>query len=240
VTYNRKPRFSTCLAANFFGYSIYKYAILIGGGFATRKIGSNISHATAADFEVLIATIRKHQLLDGLRLHRIYYYHSEPLKTAHDKPIGGGKIEFANQPIVARSKKLHDQLVKLPFLALILGELSFHGWAVNQKKLDKALGNSIEIKHEDLKPNITQKGVDMRIGLDIAALTLKKQVEIIVLVTGDSDFVPAMKFARREGAPLYLVPLNQHIRPEMYAHSDMIMDISVVRASLSNVDQASK
>ena len=40
----------------------------------------------------------------------------------------------------------------------------------------------------------------MRVGLDIASLTLKKQVEVIVLVTGDSDFVPAMKFARREGA----------------------------------------
>ena len=36
----------------------------------------------------------------------------------------------------------------------------------------------------------------MRVGLDIASLTLKKQVEVIVLVTGDSDFVPAMKFAR--------------------------------------------
>jgi hypothetical protein len=131
---------------------MHKYAILIDGGFATRKIGSNINHATAADFEVLIATICKHHLLDGLRLHRIYYYDSEPLKTAHDKPIGGGKIEFANQPIVARSKKLHDQLVKLPFLALRLGELSFHSWAVNQKKLDKALGNAIEIEHEESQP----------------------------------------------------------------------------------------
>jgi uncharacterized LabA/DUF88 family protein len=55
-----------------------------------------------------------------------------------------------------------------------------------------------------IEPNIRQKGVDMRIGLDIASLTLKKQVQVIVLVTADSDFIPAMKFARREGAQLVI------------------------------------
>ena len=38
----------------------------------------------------------------------------------------------------------------------------------------------------------------MRIGLDIATITLKKQANIIVLASGDSDFVPAAKLARRK------------------------------------------
>jgi uncharacterized LabA/DUF88 family protein len=42
-----------------------------------------------------------------------------------------------------------------------------------------------------------QKGVDMRIGVDIASITFKKQASTIVLVSGDSDFVPAAKLARR-------------------------------------------
>lgn len=204
---------------------MHQYAILIDGGFAKRKIGSAIKPATAADFETLISAICQHPLLNDLRLHRVYFYDSVPLLTAHEKPLNGGQVEFANQPIANRSKQLHEQLVKLPFVALRLGELSFNGWAVTQKKLDKAPGSTVEIRHEDLKPNITQKGVDMRIGMDIAALTLKKQVQLIVLVTGDSDFVPAMKFARREGAQLYLVPLNQHIKPTMYEHSDMILNL---------------
>ncbi|MCY3544387.1 MAG: NYN domain-containing protein [Chloroflexi bacterium] len=33
----------------------------------------------------------------------------------------------------------------------------------------------------------------MRIGLDIASITLKRQADTIVLVSGDSDFVPAAK-----------------------------------------------
>ena len=67
----------------------------------------------------------------------------------------------------------------------------------------------------------------MRIGMDIAALTLKKQVQVIVLVTGDSDFVPAMKFARREGANLYLAPLGHSVKETMYEHSDLVLNFEV-------------
>ena len=65
----------------------------------------------------------------------------------------------------------------------------------------------------------------MRIGLDIAALTLKKIAQIIVLVSGDSDFVPAMKFARREGAQLYLVTLGHGVRDSMLDHADLKIDL---------------
>lgn len=37
-----------------------------------------------------------------------------------------------------------------------------------------------------------------RATLDIAAIILKGHADVFVLVAGDSDFVPAMKFARRE------------------------------------------
>lgn len=65
----------------------------------------------------------------------------------------------------------------------------------------------------------------MRIGLDIAALTLKKIVQIVVLVSGDSDFVPAMKFARREGTRLYLVPLKHGVKDTMHEHADLVLDV---------------
>ena len=65
----------------------------------------------------------------------------------------------------------------------------------------------------------------MRIGMDIAALTLKGIVQILVLVTGDSDFVPAMKFARREGANLYLVALGHQVKESVLEHSDLSLEI---------------
>jgi uncharacterized LabA/DUF88 family protein len=53
------------------------------------------------------------------------------------------------------------------------------------------------IAANDLVPDLRQKGVDMRIGLDIAFISLRKVADVLVLITGDSDFVPAMKVARR-------------------------------------------
>jgi uncharacterized LabA/DUF88 family protein len=82
----------------------------------------------------------------------------------------------------------------------------------------------LQINATDLFPTINQKGVDMRIGLDIAWIALKKVAETMVLVTGDSDFVPAMKFARKEGMRVYLAPLGHtSIFRELKAHADRIL-----------------
>jgi hypothetical protein len=102
----------------------------------------------------------------------------------------------------------------------------FRGWKVRHGRLpDKDA--SVTLTAPDLEPNIHQKGVDMRLGLDIAALTLKSHVDAFVLVAGDSDFVPAMKFARREGAQLFLVTLGHSVRADMLEHSDLMLDIPV-------------
>jgi len=58
---------------------------------------------------------------------------------------------------------------------------------------------------------LRQKGVDMRIGIDIASMTLKHQADTLILVAGDSDFVPAAKLARREGIEFILDPLWQKV-----------------------------
>ena len=208
------------------------YAILIDGGFAKHKLGNLNQPATAQDFQRLIDVLRGLPELSDMHLHRVYYYDSVPLEGSRDKPLNGGKIEFSNQPVAARSKQLFAQLWKLPFVALRLGDLSFNGWAVAPKKLEKAEADSVLVTHADLKPQISQKGVDMRIGMDIAALTLKKQAQVIVLVTGDSDFVPAMKFARREGAQLFLAPLKHNVRPAMFEHSDLILDFDLALLKL--------
>lgn len=67
---------------------------------------------------------------------------------------------------------------------------------------------------------LRQKGVDMRIGVDITSLTLKRQVDTIILVAGDSDFVPAAKLARREGIQFILDPLWQKVNADLFEHID--------------------
>lgn len=198
---------------------LVRHAILVDGAFARRKLGSPGNPAGIAQFQNLFGQIAASPQLNGSRLHRIYYYDANPLKGFQQTPLQGPQINFGIQPIAVQSQALFQSLQNEPYLALRIGETSFNGWTVKQPIL-AGNGNQANVAANDLKPVITQKGVDMRIGLDIAALTLKKQVDIIVLVTGDSDFVPAMKFARREGVQLLLMRLGHNVKPSMLEHCD--------------------
>ena len=62
----------------------------------------------------------------------------------------------------------------------------------------------------------------MRIGLDIATITLKKQADTIILVSGDSDFEQAAKLARREGVTFILDPLWQNVSSDLLEHIDRL------------------
>ena len=53
-----------------------------------------------------------------------------------------------------------------------------------------------------------QKGVDMRIGIDVATLALKKIVERIILFSGDTDMIPALKLRDAKDSKFYVVKLD--------------------------------
>jgi hypothetical protein len=134
-------------------------------------------------------------------------------------------VDFGVTPLARNNRMLFNELRTLPHVSIRRGELVFRGWRVRQGRLPER-ESEVTLSAADLEPNIQQKGVDMRIGMDIAALTMKGHAGVIVLVAGDSDFVPAMKFARREGAQLYLVTLGHTVRPEMLEHADLLLDIT--------------
>jgi uncharacterized LabA/DUF88 family protein len=48
----------------------------------------------------------------------------------------------------------------------------------------------------------------MRIGIDVATLSLKKIVDRILLFSGDTDMIPALELARREGLQVFVVKLD--------------------------------
>ena len=90
-----------------------------------------------------------------------------------------------------------------------------------------------KIEAKDLQPDdvhleLRQKGIDMKIGVDIASLAIKRFVDRIILISGDSDFVPAAKLARREGIDFILDPMGADIDPSLFEHIDGL-DSSVKR-----------
>lgn len=77
-----------------------------------------------------------------------------------------------------------------------------------------------DIKETDVIYDLRQKGIDMKIGVDIASMALKKFVSQIVLISGDADFVPASKLARREGVDFILDPMWNPIDDLLFGHID--------------------
>ena len=174
--------------------------------------------------------LRERDEFRDMDLHRIYFYDAEPIGVKKLKPLTGGRqngqmFDFKTTPTYQANIQLLDDLKRKPFYAVRLGEVNFRGWLVKPQKLDpKRTATNAQISESDLIPNVQQKGVDMRIGLDIASISLKDHADIIALVTVDSDFIPALKFARREGKQIFLYTLGHGVRPEIFAHSGLIIE----------------
>ena len=102
------------------------------------------------------------------------------------------------------------------------------GYILNRETTKKLFTGSVsidDITEKDFSITLGQKGVDMKLGLDIASLAYKKQVDQIVLISGDSDFVPAAKLARREGIDFILDPMWAKIKDTLSEHIDGIHSI---------------
>ena len=140
-------------------------------------------------------------------------------------PVSGASLNLGNTPVYANHKSLIDKLELTPNFAVRLGVTMIHGWRLGSQATRRLAQNPRPPTHQDFVPHIEQKGVDLRIGLDIARLALRENVRIIVVVTGDSDLVPAFKFARREGVRVYLDTLGRSsgVRRELKAHADIVL-----------------
>lgn len=87
-----------------------------------------------------------------------------------------------------------------------------------------------KLSNEDFVIDIKQKGVDMKIGLDIATLANKHQVKKIILITSDSDFVSAVKHARKEGLIVQLDTMRfpeTRIKKGLLEHIDILSSVFI-------------
>lgn len=131
---------------------------------------------------------------------------------------------FLNLNLATFRTEFFDALKQSRKVALRLGEVKKGtGWIIKPQQTKDLLNMKIKIedlKDEDVVYELRQKGVDLRIGLDIATLAYKKLVDQIILVSGDSDFVSAIKVARREGIDFILDPMHQRVDNTLFEHID--------------------
>ena len=158
-------------------------------------------------------------------LYRIFYYDCPPVEKNVFHPLTQRTICFKKQPTYVWMNNFLKELKSKRKFALRLGFLAADAavYTLNSDATKKLFNRSIQIEdiqEDDFSLSMIQKGVDMKIGLDIASLSYKKLVDQIVLISGDSDFVPAAKLARLEGIDFILDPMGHPINDALQEHID--------------------
>jgi uncharacterized LabA/DUF88 family protein len=190
-----------------------KLVLMIDGGFlrvAARK--ANIRYTP--DF---IEAFSKTCPSADEELFRALYYDCAPYQGHQKLPVSGSTKTFAD------SGQWLKDLAKKDLIAVRLGVLKFRGYKLKRTPVTGVAA----LTDADFKPDFEQKGVDMRIGLDIAAYSALRDVDRIGLVTADTDCVPAMKLARKSGVQVVLIALPGGITPsELVQHADFVRPVA--------------
>ena len=153
-----------------------KVAILIDGGFFKQRFRKiNKRDPLKKDVEALIALIMglvsKKNPCSALHpdvLLRTFYYDCHPFGKELKHP-DGTLVDFAKSPTHEKQNAFLMSLDTIEQFALRLGELSFSGWKMYADR------------PKSIFPDFRQKGVDMKIGLDIAWMAGKQTVDKIAL-----------------------------------------------------------
>jgi len=119
--------------------------------------------------------------VDG-ELLRVYYYNAHVSKTID--PLG-----------YQRQQKFFDNLRATPFITLKLGHLVYHRVRNNQAFSSQFFP--------------TEKGIDVQIAVDMIRLGLLKSCEGVILVSGDSDYIYAVRFAKDLGCNIFVASFPQ-------------------------------
>lgn len=149
---------------------------------------------------------------------RYYYYDAPQYRGPATLPVSGNQTQFQ-----ASDRWLND-LAKLERFAVRRGTMGFRGWQPRNQPLQAG----VALTDADFAPQFEQKGVDMRIGLDIAVFSHNRTAERILLVSGDTDMIPAMKHARKSGLEVGMIQMpapTRALHDTLKAHADFVRHV---------------
>lgn len=210
---------------------VLRTAILVDGAFYRKRayhfFGDKSPKDRADELEHYCTKLLKSEHNAECFLYRVFYYDCPPSGKTVYHPATKKSVNLSKTDLYKWTNSFLQELTHRRKFALRLGRLSDEQahYQIKPESLKKLLNKNIEIdalSEDDFSLSVAQKGVDMRIGIDISSLAFKKQVDRIILISGDSDFVPAAKQARREGIDFILDPMRAVIKSDLYEHIDGI------------------
>ncbi|MBR3158578.1 MAG: NYN domain-containing protein [Atopobiaceae bacterium] len=219
-----------------------KTAILVDGGFYQRRANlawGSISGKDRADELVryaryhIVKNNRKRLEGDKRSLYRIFYYDCPPLNgRSVVQPWNGRQTTFGkSNPVYQRKAEFLDELARKTKVALRMGQIAkekIRYVPTEQAMKDIMNGRRTydQLGRGDFEiVGMKQTGVDMKIGLDVASLAQGRVVDQIILIADDTDFIPAIKVARRAGVDFLLDPMGNHVNNELLLQVDDIEDL---------------
>jgi uncharacterized LabA/DUF88 family protein len=155
-----------------------RVAVLVDGGHL-RVLARRAGYRYDPDYieKVAHASVEPTELLL-----RILYYDCAPY-------VGSTKLPVTGLPhLFDGSDRWLRELAEKNLFAVRRGVLKFRGFKPKTTPIAADL-----LTDADFKPDFEQKGVDMQIGLDMANFSAMRSVERLILITGDTDCLPAMK-----------------------------------------------
>ena len=207
-----------------------KTAILVDGGYYRKRAlflwGKKDAEQRAKEL-VSYGMLHSDEPKGPRDLYRIFYYDCPPMKRALIHPLTGEKIDFKAGKATKWALDFYDKLSSKTKIALRMGELAENVacYTLKQDVLLELLQEKRTVKgltKQDFQLDVAQKGVDMRIGLDAATISSNGFVNQVILIAGDSDFVPVAKTVRRNGADFILDPMKQSPKKSLTEHVDFI------------------
>lgn len=156
-----------------------RLAIFVDGGYYNALAERH--YKTRIEFPKFIEEIRSRiadKTPESVDILRTYYYDCLPYQTrtpsATERQRYGKKLGFFNY------------LETLSRVQVRQGILAYRG------------------RNRQGNPIFQQKRTDLLLGLDFAEQSTKRQISHVGLVAGDSDFCPAVEFAKRESICVWL------------------------------------
>lgn len=228
-----------------------RIAILVDGSFFIQRVFANKRRyfVSASDLtpvqmveclkEVVWRHIRNGRNSEYNYHYRTYFYDAPPLALdrVHFPLVEEGETtprvkHFKDDPDYVFRNALINELKKQKKLALRLGTVKADKeWKIKDRVVQDLIKKERvfdDLTNDDFYYSVRQKGVDIKLGIDIATLSIGKQVDRIVLVGGDSDFVPAAKLARINGVDFVLDAMRNQVDPSLFEHIDGLVNFDIV------------
>lgn len=191
-----------------------KTAVIVDGGYFTKSYTRVYKKFPSGggvwSYVKRVHSYLNHEIPGGkTEIFRVFFYDCRPLSRKITNPVDKRVLDLSTTEQFRSNQKLQSQLICQPLICLRLGDLmppseGWRGWSVKQESLKRLATEKVTIEAKDIAPSIKQKGVDMRIGLDIAHLAVKRLCDRLILISADTDMIPAMKLARKEGLQVFL------------------------------------